>query len=301
MNSQLIKRVATGLLLLGAAACRDEITMEMVLRQLPLEGAPLAVKGSYATTIEPAFESPRHIVYRPTDLMAFPTLDQLPIVVWGHGGCAIEARQYDGFLQTVASHGFLVLATVGMESDEEGRMQDVEDLRSAIAWAEAENMRAGSPLQGKIDDDHVFVMGQSCGGFLAIALGSDPRVDTIAVFNAGVPAPSANAQRVFALANTDALGKLKGPALFINGGEVDFMRDPSRANFDLVNGVPAFYGSRDNAGHTATMMHPGGGEFANVASNWALYQLKSDAEAGKMFTGTNCGLCKLPTWETASK
>jgi len=30
----------------------------------------------------------------------------------------------------------------------------------------------------------------------------------------------------------------------------------------------AFYGVRHNAGHTAGVFHPGGGEFANVASNW---------------------------------
>jgi hypothetical protein len=65
--------------------------------------------------------------------------------------------------------------------------------------------------------------------------------------------------------------------------------------------VPGSYGSRDNAGHTATMVHPGGGEFANVASSWAKYQLKGDAEAGKMFVGTDCNLCVLPTWETAAK
>jgi len=34
--------------------------------------------------------------------------------------------------------------------------------------------------------DKVAVMGQSCGGFLSIALGADPRVKTIGVFNSGV-------------------------------------------------------------------------------------------------------------------
>jgi hypothetical protein len=46
-------------------------------------------------------------------------------------------------------------------------------------------------------------------------------------------------------------------------------------------------GARDNAGHTATVFHPGGGEYANVAS--------------KMFVGDDCSLCTLATWETASK
>jgi hypothetical protein len=273
--------------------------MEMINRQLPLEGAPLAVAGAYATTSEAAFESPRHILFRPTELGAFPAQDKLPVVVWGNGGCAIENRQYDGYLGTVASHGFLVLTTVGVAGDEQGRRQNVDDLLAAVSWAEAENARAGSPLQGKIDVEQVFVMGQSCGGFLSVAAGADPRVDSIGVFNSGVSAPNPNAPG--GGATTDTLAELHGPVLFINGGEVDFMYGPSRQNFDLVNHVPAFYGARENAGHTATMYHPGGGEFANVASNWLRYHFKGDAEAGKMFVGADCGLCVLPTWETASK
>ncbi len=277
------------------------INMEMINRQLPLEGAPRAKVGGYTVISIAAFESPRHIVFRPSDLTAFPKKDTLPVVVWGNGGCAIENRKYDGFLSTVASHGFLVLTTVRVEGDEQGRSQNVDDLLSAISWAEAENRRAGSPLKGKIDTAHVFVMGQSCGGFLSIAAGSDPRVDSIGVFNSGVAAPNPKARGPFNVADTDSLAALHGPVLFINGGAVDFMYKTSRANFDLVNHVPVFYGARENAGHTATMYHPGGGEFANVASNWVRYFFKDDAEAGKMFLGPDCGLCVLSTWETASK
>ena len=41
--------------------------------------------------------------------------------------------------------------------------------------------------------------------------------------------------------------------------------------------------------------------FANVASSWALWQLKGDKKAGAMFAGKDCGLCKNPSWDTASK
>ena len=309
MRYSSIARTALSFVLLSstfatAIAQPPGITMEMIQRQLPLEGAPLAVAGPYATTQEAAFESPRHILFRPSDLSAFPARDTLPVVVWGNGGCAIENRQYDGYLGTVASHGFLVLTTVRVEGDAQGqggRSQTVDDLLGAISWAEAENARNGSPLRGKIDTGNVFVMGQSCGGFLSVAAGADPRVDSIGVFNSGLSAPVAGAPVNASRPSTDALADLHGPVLFINGGEVDFMYGPSRANFDLVNHVPAFYGARENAGHTATMYHPGGGEFANIASNWVLYHFKGDEEAGKMFVGDDCGLCVLPTWETASK
>jgi hypothetical protein len=282
-----------------AVAQPPGITMEMINRQLPLEGAPLAEPGPYATLSEGAFGSARHILYRPTELGAFPAQDKLPVMVWGNGGCAIDNPRYAGFLGTIASHGFLVLTTTAIEGEQQ-RQQNADDLLAAITWAETENARAGSPLQGKIDTSQIAVMGQSCGGFLSVSLGVDPRVDTIGMFNSGVQPPNPAGQSVSS-PTTDTLKQVHGPVLLINGHEVDFMMETSHANFELINHVPAFYGARKNAGHTATMYHPGGGEFANVASNWLLYQFKGDSEAGKMFIGTDCSLCTNPNWVTESK
>ena len=177
------------------------------------------------------------------------------------------------------------------------------DMIAAFDWAEAENARNGSPLAGKIATGQMSAMGQSCGGFMSVSAGADPRVGTIGVFNSGVRPPNPDAQGGGAGggATTDALADLHGPVLLINGGEVDFMYEPAQDNFKRINHVPVFYGARDNAGHTATVFHPGGGEYANVASNWLRYVFKGDAEAGKMFVGDRCGLCTLSTWETMAK
>ena len=157
----------------------------MIGRELPLEGAPLAVAGPYKIASEGAFGSPGLVVYRPAALEAFPKNDSLPVMVWGNGGCAIDSTRYGGFLTTIASHGFLVMSTVPLEGAQR-RQANADDLRAAIDWAAKENARAGSPLMGKIALDKVAVMGQSCGGFLSIALGVDSRVTTIGVFNSGV-------------------------------------------------------------------------------------------------------------------
>jgi hypothetical protein len=105
-------------------------------------------------------------------------------------------------------------------------------------------------------------------------------VKTIGVFNSGVQnAPAAQAQGKggpTSQPTPDAMPKLHGPVLLINGHEPDFMMPQSAATFDLINNLPVFYGARHNAGHTATVFHPGGGEFANVASNWL--DLKSQAD-----------------------
>jgi dienelactone hydrolase len=229
------------------------------------------------------------VVYRPADLSPFPAKDTLPVMVWGNGGCAINSTRYAGFLTTIASHGFVVLATAA-EPGATGGRATADNLRKAIEWAEAENKRAGSPLNGKIALDRVAVMGQSCGGFMSIELGADPRVDTIGVFNSGVQGN-----------NMSQLAALHGPVLLINGHERDFLMASSKATYDAIDKLPAFYGARHGAGHTATVDHPGGGEFANVASNWLRWQFKNDKQAAKMFVGKDCSLCTNSTWDTASK
>jgi hypothetical protein len=302
---------AAAVLLTGAGVCLAQpagITREMIERALPVEGAPLAEPGPYKVTSEGAFGSPGYLVFRPATLDAFPKKDTLPLIVWGNGGCAIDSTRYSGFLTTIASHGFLVLGTVAPEGAPR-RQATADDLRAAIDWAGKENARTGSPLKGKVAVDMVAVMGQSCGGFLSIALGADPRVKTIGVFNSGVqPSPAAQAQGNAAARapgspqpGSDALPKLHGPVLLINGSDPDFMMAASAATFDMINHVPAFYGARHNAGHTATVFHPGGGEFANVASNWLLWTFKGDKKAGRMFAGKDCGLCTNSNWDVRSK
>jgi hypothetical protein len=293
---------AAVMLLISAGACFAQpagITREMIERSLPLEGAPVAVAGPYKVTSESAFGSPGHLVFYPTTLDAFPKKDTLPVMVWGNGGCAIDSARYSGFLTTIASHGFLVLGTAAQKGAQQ-RQANADDLRAAIDWAEKENARAGSPLKGKIATDKVAVMGQSCGGFLSVALGADPRVKTIGVFNSGVQKATPGAPPSQFPTSAD-LPKLHGPVLLINGHEPDFMMAQSSATFDMINNVPAFYGARHNAGHTATVFHPGGGEFANVASNWLMWTFKGDKKAGAMFVGKSCSLCTNSNWDVRSK
>jgi hypothetical protein len=281
------------------------ITREMISRSLPLEGAPKAEPGPYQVTLEPAFGAPAFRVYRPAALDAFPGKDTLPVMVWGNGGCAIDSANFSGFLSTIASHGVLVVGTVP-EQGAARRQETADDMRAAIDWAGKENVRAGSPLNGKIAVDKVAAMGTSCGGFLSIALGADPRVTTIGVFNSGVQTPPAGQTAggrggASPQPTADALPKLHGPVLLLNGGEPDFLMGASAATFEAINHVPAFYGARHNAGHSATYFHPGGGEFANVASDWLLWTLKGDKQAGRMFVGKDCGLCTNSNWDVKSK
>jgi dienelactone hydrolase len=274
----------------GRGGGRGGFDAAAIATALPLEGAPLAVPGPYKAEGGPAFNSPGHVVYRPADLSPFPSKDTLPLIVWGNGGCAINSTRYGGFLTTIASHGFVVMATAAQEGVPRAT---ADHLRAAIAWAETENARNESPLKGKIALDRISVMGQSCGGFMALELGADPRVDTIGVFNSGAQGDAA------AVAATVA--KLRGPVLLIAGHDRDFAQVWSDATFEAIMNLPSFSGARKGAGHTATVDHPGGGEWANVASNWARFQLKGNKDAGKMFVGKDCSLCTNENWVTKSK
>jgi hypothetical protein len=163
-----------------------------------------------------------------------------------------------------------------------------------------EDARQGSPLSGKIDTGQVAVVGQSCGGILAIGLGAvDPRIDTLVIFNSGVDPPNAAAPPSDR-PTTESLKKLRGSVLFVDGHDRDFAKLRSRNSYDLID-LPAFYASRRGGGHLATFYHPGGGEMANVAANWLRWQLKRDGKAAKMFVGADCTLCTDSNWEVAAK
>jgi dienelactone hydrolase len=276
------------------------VTPDMIRTSLPVEGAPVAEKGAYEVTSEPAFGSPGHVIVRPANLDAFPKKGTLPVIAWGNGGCAIDSRAFMGFMQTVASHGFLVIGTAAIEGAPR-RQATVDDLRAAIDWADKENSRDGSPLKGKIAMDKVAAMGSSCGGFLSIEVGADPRVKTIGVFNSGVIRLDPKNPPPFPIPDVATLAKLHGPVLLVNGHDTDFMMATSKSTYDALEKKPAFYGSRHGAGHSATFFHPGGGEFANVAWSWAAWQLKGDKKAGAMFVGKDCGLCKNPNWDVEAK
>lgn len=127
-------------------------------------------------------------------------------------------------------------------------------------------------------------------------LGADPRIDTVGVFDSaawGSAHLNGDPRNVH-------IDRLHGPVLLVYG-QASVMMTRSAESFEAINNVPVFYGARREAGHMLTMDHPGGGEFANVASNWLKWILKDDAEAGAMFAGERCGLCTNRNWDVRSK
>jgi hypothetical protein len=285
-------------------------------RAVEPSGPPVPL-GPYAdVTIESAAGLPTHTVYRPTKLAAFPGQDTLPIVVWGNGACRLDGLMYKGFLTKIASHGFLVVvagpkdappppppAVVppgGTPPPVVGLGGKAEHLIQAIDWAFTENRREGSPLRGKIDTGHVAMMGQSCGGLMAIEAAHDPRITTLVIWNSGVLNNTAGTQSL-SNATKETLKTFHTNTAYFNGGPTDVAFENSNDDVSRINQVPVFYGVMKDGGHMATYAHVNGGKFAEVGANWLMWRLKGNKKAGAMFEGATCGLCTDPNWTVQKK
>ena len=288
-------------------------------------GPPVPL-GPYAeVTIETAEGLPTHTVYRPSNLSAFPAKDKLPIVVWGNGACRLDGLMYERYLTKIASHGFLVVV-VGRRTfvSRPRRLRPRRLLqpllrtgawsgsRAATGWRwwhrrppdsghrleyqreHAHRQRAG----GKIDTETVAMMGQSCGGLMAIEAAHDPRVDTLVIWNSGV---FNTGMASLTTATKATLATIHSNTAYFNGGVSDIAFENSNDDVSRINQVPVFYGVMKEAGHAATYAHVNGGKFAEVGANWLLWRLKGDRKAGAMFDGPDCGLCKDPAWTVQKK
>jgi dienelactone hydrolase len=277
--------------------------LEQLSIGLPEAGAPRAIVGPYAVAAEIPSGGPRLQIYRPRDLARFPASDTLPIVVWGHGGCMADGSNFAGYLSTIASYGFLVVASAPVPGNAQARTTSA-NLIQALDWAQAEGTRAGSPLAGKIKTDAVAVMGMSCGGNLALEAARDPRVDTLGMWNSGVwiSGEMRTADGTLLSATTKAdLARVHSPTLYINGDKIDPAMENAADDFRRLDQVPVFFGYRHGAGHAGTYSHANGGEFANIAVAWLRWQLKGDKDSARMFTGRDCKLCTDPTWTAQKK
>jgi dienelactone hydrolase len=271
--------------------------------------------GRYPALKEEIASLPAHVVYRPRDLSALGP-QQLGVVAWGNGGCSDDGASTRFHLLELASHGYLVIASgkilsgPGVEPRppaapaQPGQLPPprtkATDLTAAIDWALAENQRAGSVYQGKIDPQKIAVSGFSCGGLQALTAAKDPRVAAVVLQNTGIFIEGPSAIPGMDL-KKDALKDLHTPVLYILGGETDIAYKNGMDDFKQIAHIPVAVANLLGAGHGGSYFKPDGGPAAAVAVSWLQWQLRADAAAGKRFTGKDCGLCKDPQWTFEKK
>lgn len=261
---------------------------------------------------------PNHVVYRPADLDKLGPR-RLGIYVFGNGACSNDCASARLHLLEIASHGYLAIAPGQIRNgpgavtaappparrpgEDPGKLPTPPttsaDLLAALDWAIAQNAGVNSPLHGKIDTQAVAISGFSCGGLQALQIAADPRVKTLIVMNSGIFKDTTQGINGINVSK-DLLAKIHSPTFYILGGETDIAYANGMDDVERIDHVPVYVGNLD-VGHGGTYWQPNGGKAAAAVVAWLDWHLRGDAEAAKMFTGADCGLCRDPAWKFSAK
>jgi dienelactone hydrolase len=244
----------------------------------------------------PGFEA--HTVFAPQDLSSFGKKKLLPVMVWGNGACNNSPWEHYKFLNEIASHGFLVIATGHIPMEEvpyNGPRSTSEQQLQSVDWAIAQNADKESPFYGRIDVDAIAAAGMSCGGLQTLDNSADPRFKTLMLMNSGLFTNPAGAMPGMPMPEKDKLQNIKVPVIYILGGEEDIAYGNGMDDFFRLKNVPAVAANLP-VGHGGTYRQPHGGEFTVPALAWLQWQLQGNEEAAKMFTGSPCGLALREGW-----
>lgn len=114
------------------------------------------------------------------------------------------------------------------------------------------------------------------------------------VCNSGV-LPEPTSMKGMPQIGKDVLQKYHSPVIYIMGGPTDIAHKNAQDDFAKISRVPVAMTNLD-VGHGGTYSQPHGGEFTRVALAWLDWQLKSSAEASKLFLDQNGGLNHDPKW-----
>ena len=241
-----------------------------------------------------------HTVFCPQDLSVFNAQKPLPVLVWGNGACANSPWEHMNFLNEIASHGYLVLATGNIPMIDEwyqGPMSRAEQQIESIDWAIAQNADPQSPYYQKIDVKNLCVAGMSCGGLQTLFNCADARIKTLMICNSGLFKMENAGQAVggMPMPPKEKLAEIHTPIIYILGGKEDIAYENGMDDFHRISHVPA-YAANYPVGHGGTYREAHGGEFTVVALAWLNWQLKNDQQAAAMFQGANPALLQRDKW-----
>lgn len=256
--------------------------------------------GPYKAIMKEDATLKEHTIFVPQDLTPFGKKRQLPVLVWGNGACANSPFEHINFLNEIASHGYIVLATGIIPMTDEwykGPMSRTEQQIESIDWIIAQNSNPASPYYQKIDVQNICVAGMSCGGLQSLYNCADSRIKALMICNSGLFNDQNAHQAVggMPMPKKDKLSDIHTPVIYILGGEKDIAYANGMDDFHRINHVPAA-AANFPVGHGGTYREPHGGEFTVVALAWLDWQLKNDAKAAKMFVGKDCGISKRKDW-----
>ena len=285
---------AACLIVLGTACKSDPVAPVASMSRVVEEGGT----GPYKVLMleDPSLEA--HTIFAPQDLSPFGKKNPLPVLVWGNGACTNSPWEHYLFLNEIASHGFLVIATGYIPMDDKpyrGPMSTSAQQIESIDWAIAQNADKERPYYGRIDVEHIAAAGMSCGGLQTLDNATDPRLTTIMICNSGLFINPGTAVPGMPMPAKERLQEITVPVLYILGGPEDIAYENGMDDFHRLVNVPALAANYP-VGHGGTYRQPHGGEFTVPALAWLQWRLKGDAEAAKLFQGADCGLANREGW-----
>ena len=247
---------------------------------------------------EPSLQA--HTVFAPQDLSGFSKKNPLPVLVWGNGACTNSPWEHFKFLNEIASHGYLVVATGFIPMEEkpyQGPMSTTEQQIESIDWVIRENSDPESPYYNKVDVKSICLSGMSCGGLQSLYNCADPRIKSLMICNSGLFKESNRAQAKGGMPMPEKakLREIHTPVIYILGGKEDIAYENGMDDFHRISHVPACAANYP-VGHGGTYRQPHGGEFTVVALAWLDWQMKGDKQAARMFQGKDCLLSRREGW-----
>lgn len=254
--------------------------------------------GAYKAVMTEDLSLPEHTILAPQDLSSFGTKKKLPVLVWGNGACANSPWEHVNFLNEIASHGYIVLATGIIPMDDQpyqGPMSRTDQQIESIDWIVAQNADPASPYYQKIDVANICLAGMSCGGLQSLFNCADPRIKALMICNSGLFIDSSIAMPNMPMPKKDKLKDIHTPVIYILGGKEDIAYVNGMDDFHRIQHVPAC-AANFPVGHGGTYRQPHGGEFSVVALAWLDWQLKKNREAAKMFVGKKNLLSQRKEW-----
>lgn len=219
-------------------------------------------------------------IFQPSELGANGFLH--PPTTWGNG-VSTTPDLYTALLTTVASHGFVVIA-----SNSTG--VTAQDVRSGLEWLIMQNDSAGD-FQGKLAVKCAAAIGYSMGGGAAVGAAAHPNViATVSLHGL-----------------QGAAAQLNGPLLLITSTNDGFVTKEQfvKPTYDGSSKVPTIMAtlnvpgaSPDFNGHLIPLGDAGEERAPLIA--WLRLFVYGDTTAKPWFYGSDCTLCKDP-WTDIQK
>lgn len=198
--------------------------------------------------------------------------EKYPVITWGNGTCG-QSGGYASLLATLASHGFVVIASNSRFTDAGNK-----EMLRALDFAQALNDDPDSLYYQRLDLDKIGAMGHSQGASATANAASDPRIKAIILWNGS----RSGSKPFLAVSGDRDIGGVT-PANMAEAVE----KSTLPAAWLYYHQVLETGGSV--TGHLTLMEQPERVVEPTVA--WWKYMLNGDQEAKKVFEGDDCGLC----------